>query len=548
MSGTITWAAVVLAAAAGGHGQMESSSGSAGPAAVGRFGVFEITLRHEGKLAQPFRDARASADLTSPDGRKIAVEGFHHGGNEWRIRFAPRRHGTWRYVSRLVVAGGKPAEADGPAGTFQCKGSADRGFLRPSKRNPYRMEHEDGTPFYPVGIQTCGYFQVGFDGQAGRGGWRTVPAEQWCKAFEGAVNLIRWQLGAGTRAGCALALIPEGGPPDRYDTDLAAKMDELMRLQRGHGFRHILILFQDMSLWGGGRTAFGAVRDLKGYKSLKAGNLPLQEQYLRYVVARWGCWADVWELFNEDSYAPDDYLAHLAKVIRAADPYDHPITTNYARPDQPWCEIVTWHEYMGMPPNEVDAYLTKVLAELKSYGKPVVNTEFGNQGQLSNYDPVKWRIAVWTAFLNESSLLFWGMSGRKLPAGRKGARGNANAYIGPESRRSFQVLNDFTRDLPVDLRPVRSGYTEHGDVRTYALSNGKVTVLYVHHFADHAKAFQLPDKLFVKTGPGSFRAKWIDPADGKVIRTEQLSTEQTQLAVPLPPVTIDAACRIERID
>ena len=543
--------ATLWVAATGGYGQMQPGTAPPAPAIVPKYGVFEVVLTFDDKVANPFADARASAVFTSPAGKRVEVEGFHDGGNRWKVRFAPRLEGRWKYTSAIRTLKGKPGKTPGPAGEFVCKGSAGRGFLRPSERNPYRLQHEDGTPFYPVGIQTCGYFQVGFDGPEAGGGrrWRTVPAEQWCKAFEGAVNLIRWQLGAGTTAGCALSLIAKDAAAiDRYDLELAAKMDALMRLQRTHGFRHIMILFQDMSLWGNGATAFGSGRDLKQYKSLRAKNLPQQEQMLRYVVARWGCWVDIWELFNEDSYAPSDYLAHLAKVVREADPYDHPVTTNYARPREPWCEIVTWHEYMGMPPSQVDSYITKVLAGLKSHGKVVLNTEFGNQGKLSNHDPVKWRIAVWTAFMNESSLLFWGMSGRKLPTGRKGVRGNANAYIGPESRRYFRVLNEFTGGLPIDMRPVRSGYTAHDRIRTYALSNGKTTVLYVHHFADHTKPYKHPGGLFVTTGPGRFRATWIDPADGRRIRTDEITCEQDQLTVNLPPVTIDAACRIDRQD
>ena len=40
------------------------------------------------------------------------------------------------------------------AGSFKCEGTPGHGFLRISKRNPFRYEYEDGTPFYPIGIQT----------------------------------------------------------------------------------------------------------------------------------------------------------------------------------------------------------------------------------------------------------------------------------------------------------------------------------------------------------------------------------------------------------
>ncbi|HUU42697.1 MAG TPA: DUF5060 domain-containing protein, partial [Planctomycetota bacterium] len=410
----------------------EDESESATPTEVVRkFAVFEVTLPCETVPGNPFTQAQVRAEFVSPSGVKVPVEGFYDGGNAWRVRFVPREHGVWRWTATLSCPAGT-VEKDG---AFRCEGTSGRGFLRLSTRNRYRMEYEDGTPFYPIGIQTCSFLRPDFDGPNDNGTWRNTSAAEWVEAFDGAVNLVRTQMGQGTRSGCALPLIKAGdrkenippGPVDRYDTDLAAQMDDVFRLHRAHGISQILILYQDMSLWGDPTSAFGKGRDLVNFKSVNAPNMPDQERYLRYIVARFACFVDVWELFNEDSYAPNDYLAHLANVVRDADPYDHPITTNYARPTEDWCEIVTWHEYMGMPPNEVDAYVTQQIAIYKSYGKVVQNTEFGNQGKLSNFDPVKWRIAVWTAFMNESGLLFWGMSGRKTVATGVNRGGNANA-------------------------------------------------------------------------------------------------------------------------
>jgi hypothetical protein len=201
---------------------------------------------------------------------------------------------------------------------------------------------------------------------------------------------------------------------------------------------------------------------------------------------------------------------------------------------------------MGMRASQVDAYVAEQIGKFKSYGKPVLNTEFGNQGWLSSYDPIKWRIATWTAFLNEGNILFWYSAVKSQ--GRRPYRGNANAYIGPESRRFFSVLNSFTQSCPIDLRPVAIGYTEHNDVRLYALSNGKVTVIYANHFSDHGSSFELPEALFVQTGPGKFKAVWIDPANGETVKTEHLETAQQFLTFQLPPIKIDLACRMERLD
>lgn len=201
---------------------------------------------------------------------------------------------------------------------------------------------------------------------------------------------------------------------------------------------------------------------------------------------------------------------------------------------------------MGLPANETDAYLTSLAALYKSYGKVVLNTEFGNQGKLSNYDPVKWRISMWAAFMNESSILFWDMSGRKTTATGVNSGANANAYIGPDSRQHFRVLMDFSRNMPIDMKPVPIGWTDQDQIHPYALSNGPVTTVYIHHFADHAKEYQYPKKLFVETGPGKFHARWINPEDGKETKTEDVSTPSDYIEITLPPVKIDAACRIDR--
>ena len=182
----------------------------------------------------------------------------------------------------------------------------------------------------------------------------------------------------------------------------------------------------------------------------------------------------------------------------------------------------------------------------KSYGKVVLNTEFGNKPLLSNYDPVKWRIATWVAFMNECGMLFWSMSGFLVPAGPN-IKCNANAYIGPETRRSLRALNELTKDLPVDMKPVATGYTADVGVRAYALSNGAISMVYVHHFADHSQTIRQPMSFGVQTGPGEFRAQWFDPATGEAVAGEDITAEMDFLRLPIPPFKIDLICRLDRV-
>lgn len=510
-----------------------------------RFDVFEVALASKAVLDNPFSEAGARAEFTAPGGRVAHLEGFYAGAGEWKVRFVPDEVGAWHYQVELTGRGTGTALA----GSFECLPSQRHGFVRLSKRNPYRFEYDDGTPFYPIG-QQLGWGvppSSGFDGPAGETR-ANADRETFLAAFDGATNLIRSQLGCGTTAGVALDLLPGKEGLDRYDLEHARKLDESCQALKARGWAQVLIPFQDMSLWGGCETAFGHSKDAgSAYKSLGGKHLPFLERYLRYVVARWSAYVDIWELFNEDSCAPNDFLAHLARVIREADPYRHPITTNYERPAEPWCEIVCPHHYMAYQAHEVPGLLSHEFARLKSFGKPVLYTEFGNKGNLSNYDPVKWRVAAWTAFLCESGIVYWNMSGRRTSPGS--IKSNANAYLGPDTREHFRILDSFTRELPIDLRPVLPGFTGQKayPVQTWALSNGRITVLYLHQFKELEQEVQLLP-LAVWTGPGRYRVRWMDPASGRTVREEELATEQFVLWLPAPAFRVDLAARLDRLD
>ena len=524
------------------------------------YGIHEIPLAGPQNVTDPFGGSTCYGDFTGPDGKVVHVEGFFYAPGQWRIRFVPRQEGQWKWTANLEAAGTKQSGK----GEFLCQGKAGHGFLRVAKANCLRMEYEDGVAFYPIGIQTCNFLHPDFDGpEKGKGQGQSIDTPTWLKEFSGAVNLVRTQFGQGTRAGCAFAIVPEpttqpaGAPASApakpltvlpLDWELCKKLDDTYQLHRQAGMSQILILFQDMSLWGaGGKSIFGSLRDQVNNKSIHAPNLPLQEQYIRYIVARYGCFVDIWEIFNEDGFAPDDYLAHLAEVIRKADPYKHLITTNFAHLDAPWSDIITWHEYMGMSANAVDAYLVSQINIYTKYGKPVVNTEFGNQGTLGNYDPVKYRIAVWTAYTQESSLLFWGMSFAKFTTGNPKAKGNSNAYIGADSRAHFRVFHQLVDNLPLDMRPRPIGYTDQLDIRLYSLADKDHGVIYIHHFSDHSKPYVNPDKLMMDTGPGKWKLRWVDPVTGSTVKQDEVTTTGEFLEFAMPPVTVDMVCVMERV-
>ena len=119
--------------------------------------------------------------------------------------------------------------------------------------------------------------------------------------------------------------------------------------------------------------------------------------------------------------------------------------------------------------------------------------------------------------------------------------------LGPEARGYFRVLQDFTKDVPVTLRPVFNGFAAPGEfVRRYALSDGNMTLLYIHHYRDRQKPIRA--NVYVWTGPGNFDVTWIDPATGNTVAVEKVAANGQVCRLETPEVAIDIAAKIIRSD
>ncbi|MHC4435703.1 MAG: DUF5060 domain-containing protein, partial [Planctomycetota bacterium] len=146
------------------------------------FEVFEITFRHDRAYKNPFSDVTIDVTLTSPAGKKVRVGGFHYGsllpptiGSEisqtargerqkisyrfekqdlWKARFAPSQLGKWKYSFVLENANGQKAYG---RGSFTCvEGRSPKaGFIRQHPENPFRFVFDDGSAYFPIGLQDC---------------------------------------------------------------------------------------------------------------------------------------------------------------------------------------------------------------------------------------------------------------------------------------------------------------------------------------------------------------------------------------------------------
>lgn len=524
--------------------------GSASPPVeldVGRNGVAEMSLYYSAPLDNPFTDIAATATFNHPgSGRRARVDGFFDGDSTWRFRFSPNMEGLW--TAELSLKRDSESVAYKRVG-IKCEGEdplRSRGFLRLNPDNPYRLAFEDGGPFYAVGIQPCGAAGAGLDGPLrGEGPWSTLPMDQYLDEMQGAANLFRIQLGTGTRKGCAREIMTDTLGFYRYELDACALLDETYRLLDERDFTTILIPFQDMSLWGTDTTVFGPNKTMDGWKDRSNRELmDAIKHYVRYIVARYAVYTDIWEIFNEDVYTPDEWLEEIAEFIKELDPYDHLMTTSYERPYADWCDLVTPHLYVRIPANETSLILGRQYARHKSWGKPVLFTEFGNKGTISNRDPDKWRLAVWVSFMHESAVTFWSMGGIVTIPHKQS--GNANTYLGREARSYFRNFHAFVKDLPADMRPAMSGPDQGDGVERYALSNGTTSVLYFHHYDTYDTATSCGTYFW--SWPGTFLVRWYDPSSGEWIHTETVESKGNVIRIESQEFTEDLAAVFTRID
>ena len=511
----------------------------AAPSGITKYKPADFSVKYSGEAKNPFWDAALTGQFTAPSGKKVSVEGFFCGDGIYTVRFCPVEAGN--YTCSLVFR--KDNFEQRFDGSFTASPSDSRGFLRVSKENSFRFVTDDNKPFYPLGIQTCGAEGMPTTLVAGNK-TEQVSKEKYFKLHSGGANIFRVQLGAGEKSGCAIDVL-SFGKKDEYNLEALKALDELYSVLLKNGFHSITILMQDMSRWGGGSQGFGGIRDIAGYKDLKnkeaAGYV---RKYFSYIAARYAAYTDIWEIFNEDDFAPDEWLNEMAGHIKSKDPYSHLMTTNFERPYLDWCDLVTPHEYMYWDECGVDIYLAKELCRFKHYKKPVFYTEFGNQAVYGNMGRNKWRVAVWSSFFNEGGILLWDETNFRHVSGLPARP--ANAFLGPEERNDFQAFSKFVENIPVTARPICVYCAQESEIRGYGLRADDKIYIYLNHVTSHMHEIKGLD-LTVDADPGKWGISWIEPLSGDVLQEEIAECGGKTLKITIPKIRSDLAAVLTKI-
>jgi hypothetical protein len=501
--------------------------GSQRQATLPRYGVFTRTFRWDSsRYANRWEQVNLTVRLTSPSGRRHRTGGFYYGPNRWKARFSPSEIGRWSWRARI---------ADGRRratfrGAFRVVPAGGRGFVRKSRYNRFRWTFSDGSPYYPLGIGDClldaspsgsPLDNWGLDGGLRRHGdhrGRVVGMRTYMRAYARAkVNLFRWSVD-----NCSFRLhrtIGQGG--NVYLQREGRWGDELVQGLRRHGFRVYMAIFGSNPPFarGGSPLEMAAVR-----------------RYVKYVVDRYGAYVDFWELMNE-ARAADGWYTEVARYLRKVDPYRHPISTSFERPDLSVTDINSPHWYESESEFRSDRVTRDLIALWKKAGKRVIVGEQGNSGQ--NWDPrsaLRMRLRAWTAFFAEGTLIFWNSSFAKDYRDRS----VANIYLGPLERRYLRVLQGFATgfDRRAAMTPI--GISKPELVRGSALRGPRGYAAYLHAYTNHSTPTAGVRVTIDPRAAGT--AVWIDPATGRVLARKRVRAGRRVLEVP--PFITDVALKV----
>lgn len=267
-----------------------------------QWGTYEIELKGPSE-GNPFVDVRLDAIFDSGE-RTVKVAGFYDGDGVYRVRFMPDTPGRWRYRTAS-----NRWELTGKTGEFTATpaGKGNRGPVR--VHDTFHFAYADGTPFKQIG--TTIYNWIDTPEALQEETLRTLAASSFNKA-----RMLLTQQPTPYRNEFAPPRWPYVGQPPR-DWDLTRFNPEFFRHYekriaqlRDLGIEADLILFNPYGKFGFER------QDAAG-----------DERFVRYVVARFGAFRNVWwSLANEYDFLrtkTEEDWDRLGRLVQACDPHDH---------------------------------------------------------------------------------------------------------------------------------------------------------------------------------------------------------------------------------
>lgn len=271
-------------------------------AEVVKWQIFELGLEAEDMGGNPYLEVSVCAVFRGPDGIEKQVMGFWDGGRQFVVRFTPMVEGEWTYETQS-----DNGSLDGVTGSLTCvKGEgSEKGFLRRDEEYRYHFRWDDGSRFFMCGTTYYEILKNAADG------------DNWKRAIDGCleygINKVRMHVNPLWVKPPDITPYPNtlafAGSHDVLNIDHWRLLDDVVKYMAEKDMVADLILFAG----GGGEHQMDLF-----------GTLVQDEQYVRYVMARYAAFPNVmWCLVNEWNYTPKDqkYWNGLGRIMADEDPW-----------------------------------------------------------------------------------------------------------------------------------------------------------------------------------------------------------------------------------
>ena len=337
-------------------------------AAVPQFSVHEVALQATGIYTHPYIDLTADAVLAEPGSKAVRVVPlFWDGGSAWKFRFAPDKTGTWTWV----VKSADPS-LDGKSGSFDCLGSARQGSIRSMRGFPYHFERQDGSPFWFMGDTAWALYTDSKEEMHDRAAAERYIDARAAQGFNVLHSMLQAESGWGN----------SGGPPwheiasEKINPAYWQELDWRLAYANAKGIVCGLAL------------AWGDKRQVEPYAWRRFPSVEARKRYARYVAARYSAFevffivSGEWHAeirtrpdATEDSVRREFF--EIGHALRAADSHArmiaiHPMTAQGSVRE---FNEAAWMSFGDYQQNYRD--LHERLLRSRSFGKPVVNAEYG---------------------------------------------------------------------------------------------------------------------------------------------------------------------------
>ena len=322
-----------------------------------QWGIYEITLNGPTN-GNPFVDIRLSAVFDKGD-KPVEVPGFYDGDGVYRIRFMPQAQGQWHYETKA-----NRAELTGKTGEFTVTppGKGSHGPVR--VQNTYHFAYADGTPFKQIG--TTIYNWIDTPDELQEETLRTLKSSPFNKAR----MLITQQPTAYQKRFPPTRWPYIGKPPHdwdytRFNPEFFRHYEKRIAQLRDLRIEADLIFFNPYGRWG--------------FEKMSAEH---DELYVRYIVARFGAFRNVWwSLANEWDFIHTKTEAdwdRLGTLVQKCDPFDHLRSIHNGNllydHNKPWITHVSMQNGMAVEtPGSAELYRD-------AWRKPVVYDEIKYEG------------------------------------------------------------------------------------------------------------------------------------------------------------------------